>query len=96
MGPSCQMVFLLLLLHICYVASKAVDLLMESKWTNEPKSNDPDQPYFINRTYAVDYCRKLVYSYLVCVQSIGYCVPIGVGGGYYKGIPSLVTYPVYG
>jgi len=39
---------------------KAVDSLMESKWTKEPKNPDSDEPYFINRTFAVDYCSKLV------------------------------------
>lgn len=44
-----------------------MDVLMDSKWTNEPKSQDSEEPHFVNRTYAVDYCNKSVSQYTVCV-----------------------------
>ncbi len=33
---------------------------MNSKWTKEPKSMNSEEPYFVNRVYAVDYCNKSV------------------------------------
>ena len=46
-----------LFLHTPHVGEKAVECLMESKWTKEPKdSHDSLTPYFKTRTNAIDYC----------------------------------------
>ena len=42
-----------------YPGDKAVDCLMESKWTTEPSDkHDSLVPYFETRTNAVDYCSR--------------------------------------
>lgn len=52
-------------LSLC-VGVKAVDCLMNSKWTNEPRDSKSDQPHFVNRTFAVDYCNKSVTAAALC------------------------------
>ena len=71
-----SMVFLhfYLIFSVHLSGEKAVDCLMESKWTKEPKDRqDSLTPYFKTRTNAIDYCIQWVASDLyfntcICTQ----------------------------
>ena len=47
--------------HLQLLGSEAVDCLMSSKWAKSSYSNEP---HFVSRTCAVDYCNKLVINYM--------------------------------